>query len=81
MVTCPKLAPSNVDVTIKLFGSRVPSGRASTVVVSSDEKVDIHPANAPPALSPPVAEDTRYVKPDRQHVTVVVSPGAINAVE
>ena len=81
MVTCPRLAPSSVDVTIRLFGVRVPSGRARTVVVSSEEKVDMQPARAPPALSPLVADDTRYAKPERQQVTVVVSPGAISAVE
>lgn len=30
IVTWPRLAPSSVDVTMRLFGSRVPSGRART---------------------------------------------------
>jgi hypothetical protein len=57
MVTFPKLAPSSVEVTIRFFGTKVLSGLASTVVVSSELNVDMHPTRAPAALSPLVAEE------------------------
>jgi hypothetical protein len=65
IVTRPKSAPSKTDVTMSKLGalSRVTSGRASTVVVTSELNVDMHPARPPPALSPAVAEETVYLKP------------------
>ncbi len=58
IVTCPKLAPSSVDVTISVSGIKVLSGLASTVVVSSELNVDMHPTKASLlAFSPLVAEE------------------------
>jgi hypothetical protein len=62
MVTCPRLAPSSVEVTMRVVGTGVPRGLAKTVVVLSELNIDVHPASSPAARSPSVAEEICHEK-------------------
>lgn len=58
MVTCPKLAPSSVDVVSRSKGVSELCGLARTTVVPSELNVEMQPTRPPPARSPAVADET-----------------------